>query len=142
MVEVLLTRGTSSHSTTADGNTPLSLGFREPGLMASYEDKEQIVGILNAAMYAHKKSKLTKLTGFMTMGNKSRDAIERNKAWHMAELAAALYQSGQLGEGDTESDVQLTPTISSQYNGYGNDQDEGSYDTQPSSSRLTKTMAD
>ena len=141
MVELLLGRGASPHATTADGNTPLSLGFREPGLLATWEDKERVCGILHAAMNAHKKSKFKQLTGFMSTGsNKSRDAGERNKVWHTAELAAALYQNGQLEEAESESDLQLTPSTNSQYKNEGNEQDDD--DVQPSSSRIRKTVSD
>ena len=143
MVELLIGRGASPHVTTNEGNTPYSLGFREPGLTASYEDKERICGILYAAMNARKKSKMQVLTKIMSgSSNKTKDVRERNKAWHTAELAAALYQSGQLGESESESDLRHTPSISSQYNGDGYDHDDETTSAQPSSSRITKTMSD
>ena len=69
-------------------------------------------------MNATKKSKFKQLTKFKNVGtNKSREAGERNKVWHTAELAAALYQTGQLEEGEGERDgevQQRTPSTSSQ----------------------------
>ena len=121
MVDILLSRGASPHATTSDGNTALSLGFREPGLLATQEEKIAVWELLQGAMNSHKKSKFKQLTGFMNSGNsnKSRDAGERNKAWHMAELAAALYLNDQFDDGEDDADSQLTPSTSSQLRAEG-----------------------
>ena len=68
LVELLVGRGVSPHATTNDGNTPLSLGFRGEGLAVTYEEKERIYDLLQAAMHARKKSKLKQLTSFMNAG--------------------------------------------------------------------------
>ncbi len=115
IVELLLGRGASPHSTTSEGNTPLSLGFREPELSTTAHEKSRIYELLHTAMDARRKSKLRQLTGLMSVGsNKSRDAGERNKCWHIASLARALYQEDGLGD-DDESELVLTPKASSQY---------------------------
>ena len=137
MVEMLLGRGASPHATTDDGNTALGLGFREHGLFASYEDKEQIHELLHSAMNAHRKSKFKQLTRAMSAGgNKSRDAGERNRAWHTAELAAALYQDDLTEEGvGDEDEAQLAPSMSTQEKGDDNWENDGSTKAQASSSR-------
>ena len=92
MVELLLGHGASPHATTNDGNTPLSLGFRGPGLTVSEDTQYRVADLLQIAMTTNKRSKLKQLSSFMHAGsNKSKDAAERNKAWHTAELAAGLY---------------------------------------------------
>lgn len=144
MVEMLLNRGASPHATTNDGNTALHLGFRGPGLTTNHEDKEYIWGILQGAMNATKKSKLRSLTDLMNSGtNKSREAGERNKIWHTAELAAALYQTSHLEDGEAEEDVQLTPSASNQVrledDNYRADE---APEMQQSSGRLTKRATD
>lgn len=113
IVDLLLERGVSPHSTTSDGNTAMGLGFREPGLTINTAEKHHIHEALHAAMNARKKSKLKSLGSFMSgSGNKSREAGERNKAWHTAELAATLYQADV--DGDGLSDLQTTGSINSQ----------------------------
>ena len=143
MVEFLLGRGASPHNITNDGNTPLRLGFREPGSTASLEDKERVYSYLQGAINAHKKSKLKQLASIRGVGaNKSREVERRNKIWHLAELAAALYQSGQLGDDESELGSQLTPSISSQYNEDDDEQNDELYGAHPSSSRLRKAVTD
>jgi hypothetical protein len=91
----------------------MGLGFRQVGLSLSIDEQEQICDILHASMNARKKSKLRSLSGMMNTGSgQSREAAERNRAWHTAELAAALYQL-EDGAEDIDSDMQLTPSISS-----------------------------
>jgi hypothetical protein len=120
MVQLLLERGASPHSTTSEGNTPLSLGFREPGQSISQEDKEIIMNALHDAMISRRKSKMRQFSDLMNVGNKSRDVGERNKIWHTAELAAALYQS--MPDDDETSELQ--PSISSQHKEDLYDEDE------------------
>lgn len=123
MVDLLLVRGASPHATTSEGNTPLSLGFRGPGMLAPTEEKQHIHDVLQAAMYAHKKSKFKQFSDFMTTGKKSRDAAERNRTWHTAELAAILYQNSEEVEEEEEDDeTPLTPSVNSQ-NKKGDDED-------------------
>lgn len=140
MVELLLARGASPHVVTAEGNNPLSLGFREHGLVATMEDKQSIFEILQAAMHARRKSTLTKISQFKGIGpRKTRDVSERNKAWHTAELAAALYLAGQLEDDESDSLSQLAPSTHSR------NQRESRYDEDlvtASSSRPTKRMTD
>ena len=119
MVESLVSQGVSPHATTNDGNTPLSLGFREVGLSATYEEKERIYDLLQAAMHARKKSKLKQLASFMNTGtNKSKEVRDRNRIWHMAGLAHSLYQNGDLIVEEEEEEYEisspLTPTTSIQ----------------------------
>lgn len=112
MIDMLITRGASPHATTETGNTALSLGFRGPGLVATYEDKMHVRDMLQAAMNSQTKSKFKAFTGFMSVGpmtNRSRDVSDRNKVWHTAELAAALYQDAHFEDGEGEEE-QLTPT--------------------------------
>lgn len=111
IVDLLLDRGVSPHSTTSSGNTAMSLGFREPGLTIESGEKQYIHEALHAAMNARKKTKLQSLGSFMSGGNKAREAGERNKAWHTAELAAMLYQADV---DDGSSDLQMTGSINSQ----------------------------
>ena len=130
MVDLLLVRGASPHATTSEGNTPLSLGFRGPGMLAPVEEKQHIHDVLQAAMFAHKKSKFKQFSDFMTTGKKSRDAAERNRTWHTAELAAILYQnSDEVEEVEEEEDeTQLTPSITSQNKKEGNGEDDEDYE--------------
>ncbi|KAK3717246.1 hypothetical protein LTR37_005955 [Vermiconidia calcicola] len=139
MVHELLSRGASPHSTTEDGNTPMALGFRGPGLLVNREEKEQICELLHVAMHSHKKSKMKQLTGFMSRGsNKSRDAGARNKAWHTAELAA-LYDP--VDDGDSQDNSVPSPDIGAPQN----EGEEDRYDfvlyEQPRPSRLTKSRS-
>lgn len=145
MVELLLNRGASPHATTAMGNTPLSLGFRESGLTATYEEKLQVCELLQAAMNAHKRSKFRKLSDAMTAPlNKSREVGERNKIWHTAQLADALYQTGQPEYDEGEEEGQLTTTVSNQYSIDNDDDDSGYGDSRTSEHplRITKTWTD
>jgi hypothetical protein len=142
MVELLLNRGCSPHTTTDDGNTALSLGFREHGLVAGMQERQQVYEILQAAANARRKSTLTKIADFKGIGpRKTKDVGERNKAWHTAELAAALYLSGQLEEGESDTFSQLAPSTSS-HTWQEKDQDEVYQHPQASSSRLTKRITD
>ena len=154
MVEVLLNRGASPHTTTAMGNTPLSLGFREAGLNVAYEEKLQVYELLQAAMNAHKKSKLKQFSDAMTAPlNKSREVGERNKVWHTAQLADALYQNSvpEVEEVEEERKLSnattgqhtLTTTVSNQYT-IDNDDDSGYGDSRMNEPplRLSKTLTD
>ena len=114
IVELLLERGASPHAVTSDGNTAIALGFREPGPTISDGEKRHIAECLHAAMNAKKKSKMRSLSNFMsTSSNKSRDAGERNKAWHTAELAATLYSTDFDDGNDAQSELQLTSSRNS-----------------------------
>lgn len=155
MVEQLLNRSCSPHATTAMGNTPLSLGFREAGLMAPYQEKLQVSDLLQAAMNAHKKSKFRRVSDAMTAPlNKSREVGERNKIWHTAQLADALYQSTLPEELQEDHEARklstvssnqytLTTTMSNQYT-IDNDDDSGYGDSRINEPplRMTKTMTD
>ena len=112
MVEVLLGRGASPNASTSEGNTPFSLGFREVQLTATREEKEQIAELLHDAMNARRKSKMRQLTRLVSAGgNKSRDAGERNRCWHIASLARTIYLQDELEE-DDDSGTVLTPRAS------------------------------
>ena len=142
MVELLLARGASPHAMTEDRNTPLSLGYREHGLVASMQEKQQIYEILQAAVNAHRRSTLRKLADFKGIGHhKTKEIIERNRAWHTAELAATLYLNGQLEDGESDSLSQLAPSTSSLSKRESRDEDVA-VTPQASSSRLTKRMTD
>jgi hypothetical protein len=75
---------------------------------------------LHDAMISRRKSKMRQFSDLMNVGNKSRDVGERNKIWHTAELAAALYQS--MPDDDETSELQ--PSISSQQKEDLYDEDE------------------
>ena len=114
IVELLLERGAEPHAVTSDGNTALDLGFREPGLMISDEEKEHICDCLYTARNAKKKSKMRSFSSLMsTSSNKSRDAGERNKAWHTAELAATLYLNEADDDTESRNELILTPSRNS-----------------------------
>jgi hypothetical protein len=116
----------------------MGLGFRQAGLSLSVDDQEQICEILHASMNARKKSKLRSLTGMMSTGSgQSREAAERNRAWHTAELAAALYQL-EDGAEDVDSDLQLTPSISSAQQEDGHIEGYEDQGAQSSSSQVGK----
>ena len=138
MVELLLARGASPHATTEDRNTPLSLGYREHGLVDSMQEKQQIYEILQAAMNAHRRSTLRKLADFKGIGHhKTKEIIERNRAWHTAELAATLYLNGQLEDGES-----IAPSMSSLQKRESRDEDDIAATPEASSSRITKRMTD
>ena len=154
MVEMLLNKTCSPHSTTGMGNTPLSLGFREAGLNATYEEKMQVTDLLQAAVNAHKKSKFRRVSDAMSSSsNKSKEVGERNRIWHTAQLADSLYHTTIA---DTQEDEEsyklsvinsnqytLTTTTSNQYT-IENDDDSG-YDDARSTEpplRITKSATD
>lgn len=113
MVELLLSRGASPQATTASGNTAYSLGFRDAGVTASYEDKMQIHDLLHAAMNVHKKSKFKQLSGAMrTSAEKSYEIIRRNKAWYTAHLAETLYVAAELEGPSTPAEVPVSESRS------------------------------
>lgn len=154
MVELLLNKSCSPHATTAMGNTPFSLGFREAGSVATYEEKMQVTDLLQAAMNAHKKSKFRRVSDAMTSPlNKSREVGERNKIWHTAQLADTLYQNmpPEIQEHEeapklstvTSNQYTLTTTISNQYT-IDNDDDSGYGDSRTNEPplRIMKSMTD
>jgi len=107
LVEVLLARGASADAKTQDGNTPLSLGFREYGLAASQEDREQVQSLLEAAGAKVQKSALAQVMQLGRSGASNKSARERNLVWHTAEMAEALYRDRggeEVGEGIPEGD--------------------------------------
>jgi ankyrin repeat protein len=142
MVELLLVRGASPHNTTDDGSNPLSLGFREHGLAASMDERQSVFELLQAAMNARRKSTLSKISEFKGIGpRKTRDVGERNRAWHTAELAAALYLAGQLEDSESDRLSQLAPSMNS-LNRRESREQEVTTPTQASSSRVTKRPSD
>ena len=71
---------------------------------------------------------------------KSREATKRNRIWHTAELAAALYQNNQSEDGESDDGSQLTPSMSRQDT--QEDTEESIPDIQPTTSRITKRPTD
>lgn len=108
IVELLLASGASADARTQDGNTPLSLGFREYGLEASQEERERVQVLLEAAGAKVQRSAIAQVFRLGGSGTSNKTARERNLVWHTAEMAEALYrdrcgeEQGE-GEGDAES---------------------------------------
>jgi ankyrin repeat protein len=94
IVELLLDKGASPHATTQDGNTPLGLGFREHGLMASEDAKARVQFLLQQASAKRQKSGLAQVLQFRLGSAKTRSVEERNRIYHTAEMAEALYRDG------------------------------------------------
>jgi ankyrin repeat protein len=106
IVELLLDRGASPHATTQDGNTPLGLGFREHGLEASEDSKARVQFLLQQASAKRQKSGLAQVLQFRLGSAKTRCVEERNRIYHTAEMAEALYRDGgALASDDGESQV-------------------------------------
>lgn len=104
MVNLLLERGATADAKTIDGHTALTLGFREYGLTADHTQRLRVVERLEIGMAGRKKSRMPSLTGFMSSApTQSKTAVQRNLAWHTAQLAEALYQSN-AGENDDDDD--------------------------------------
>lgn len=109
VVEVLLERGASPHAKTQDGNTPLSLGFRQHGLTASQEDRDRVQYLLQAAGAEQTRSALSQVMQFRLGAAGTRSARERNLVWHTAEMAEALYRDrgdDDDGEGTWDGESQ------------------------------------
>lgn len=105
IVELLLASGASADAKTQDGNTPLSLGFREYGLEASQEERERVQSLLEAAGAKVQKSALAQVLKLGSSGTSNKSARERNLVWHTAEMAEALYRDrGDEEFGDEETD--------------------------------------
>jgi hypothetical protein len=105
IVELLLANGASADAKTQDGNTPLSLGFREYGLEASQEEREHVQTLLEAAGAKVQKSALAQVLRLGGSGTSNKSARERNLVWHTAEIAEALYRDrGDEEDGDEETD--------------------------------------
>ncbi|KAK6439926.1 hypothetical protein LTR95_003861 [Oleoguttula sp. CCFEE 5521] len=102
LVELLLAKGASPAATTADGNTPHALGYREHGLTASQEDKDHIHYVLQAAASTSKKSAWKAMTEYRLGSANSRTARERNQAWHTAEMADMLYRDKEVDDGEDD----------------------------------------
>jgi ankyrin repeat protein len=106
IVELLLDRGASPHATTQDGNTPLGLGFREHGLVASENSKARVQFLLQQASAKRQKSGLAQVLQFRLGSAKTRSVEEKNRIYHTAEMAEALYRDGgALASDDGESQV-------------------------------------
>jgi ankyrin repeat protein len=109
IVEVLLASGASADSKTQDGNTPLSLGFREYGLGASQAERERVQSLLEAAGSKVQKSALAQVMQLGRSGASNKSARERNLVWHTAEMAEALYRDRggeEVMEGDDDGESQ------------------------------------
>jgi ankyrin repeat protein len=94
IVELLLDKGASPHATTQDGNTPLSLGFREHGLGVSEDSRARVRGLLEEASAKRQKSGLARVFSFKLGSAGTKSAGERNRIYHTAEMAEALYRDG------------------------------------------------
>jgi ankyrin repeat protein len=106
IVEVLLDKGASPHATTQDGNTPLSLGFREYGLVVSEDAKARVRILLQEASAKKQKSGLAQVLQFRLGSAGTKSAGERNRIYHTAEMAEALYRDGgALASDDADSQV-------------------------------------
>nr|OQO16540.1 hypothetical protein B0A51_14504 [Rachicladosporium sp. CCFEE 5018] len=102
LVELMLAKGASPSATTADGNTPHALGYREHGLTASQEDKDHIHYTLQAAASTSKKSAWKSMTEYRLGSATGRSARERNQAWHTAEMADTLYRDKDVDDGEED----------------------------------------
>jgi len=141
MVEMLLRRGVSPHDTTNDNNTPLSLGFRGPGLEASEEARIRVWEMLQGSMNATKKSKMKQFSDFMSWSSSSKEADTRNRVWHTAELAAALYDGSN--EPDSDSDGEQVADTKDQKTSQAvyDEKDEATESLQGSSTQLAKVSS-
>jgi len=109
IVELLLASGASADARSQDGNTPLSLGFREYGLEASQEERERVQVLLEAAGAKVQKSALAQVLRLGGSGTSNKSARERNLVWHTAEMAEALYRDRggeEFGDEDTDGESQ------------------------------------
>ena len=105
IVEILLERGASPHATTQDGNTPLGLGFREHGLAASDDAKARVRFLLQQAGLKKQKSGFAQVMQFRLGSASTRSVAERNRIYHTAEMAEALYRDrGGLGSSEDDGD--------------------------------------
>jgi ankyrin repeat protein len=104
IVEALLAGGASADAKTQDGNTPLSLGFREYGLEASQDDRERVQSLLEAASAKVQKSAIARVLSLGGSGMSNKSARERNLVWHTAEIAEALYRDRGEEGGDEDID--------------------------------------
>ncbi|KAK5123201.1 hypothetical protein LTR85_003400 [Meristemomyces frigidus] len=105
MVDLLLQKGATADAKTVDGHTALTLGFREFGLTADRDERLRVVERLEIGMAGRKKSRMPSLTGFMASApSQSKTAIQRNLAWHTAQLAEALYQPNNAGDYEDSDD--------------------------------------
>jgi ankyrin repeat protein len=103
IVELLLEKGASPHATTQDGNTPLGLGFREHGRVVLEDAKARVRFLLEEASLKRQKSGLAQALKFRRSA-KMRSVEERNRIYHTAEMAEALYRDGgALASDDGES---------------------------------------
>lgn len=116
LVSLLLDRGASPHATTQDGNTPLTLGFREHGLAASDDAKKaQVQRLLQAASEKRSKSYVSHVRQFRLGGASMRSARERNLIYHTAEMAEALYRDRGPGSEQEQEHEQEQSDRESQY---------------------------
>jgi ankyrin repeat protein len=105
IVELLLDRGCSPHATTQDGNTPLGLGFREHGLVVSEDAKARVRYLLQEASSKRQKSGLAQVLQFRLGSAGTRSVAERNRIYHTAEMAEALYRDrggNDLDDGESQ----------------------------------------
>jgi hypothetical protein len=106
IVEILLDKGASPHAMTQDGNTPLSLGFRGIGLVASEDDKARVRTLLQEASAKKQKSGLAQVLQFRLGSAGTKSVAERNRIYHTAEMAEALYRDGgAMASDDADSQV-------------------------------------
>jgi ankyrin repeat protein len=106
IVEILLDKGASPHATTQDGDTPLELGFRGVGLVASEDEKARVRSLLQEAMAKKPKSGLAQVLQFRLGSAGTKSVAERNRIYHTAEMAEALYRDGGvLASDDADSQV-------------------------------------
>ncbi len=119
VTEFLLDKGVSPHASTSEGRNALGLGFRQPGLNLSNEEKEQISELVHSAMHARKKSMMKRLTkSGGGAGTQSREAAERDRCWHTAELAAALCQAEEPSEELNDDALSVAASSIQQEEGY------------------------
>ncbi|KAK6385414.1 hypothetical protein LTR65_009108 [Meristemomyces frigidus] len=105
MVDLLLQKGAAADAKTVDGHTALTLGFREYGLTAGRDQRLRVIERLEIGMAGRKKSRMPSLTSFMASApSQSKTANLRNAYWHTAQLAEALYQSNNAGDGEDSDD--------------------------------------